>query len=63
MTERPRFRGDTLPDLKLNLFAIDLDGLYFEVHADRGYVASVERVVGEPQQETALADTWRGGDD
>ncbi|KAG5459864.1 MAG: hypothetical protein BJ554DRAFT_8164 [Olpidium bornovanus] len=47
-----------IPYLQLDPLAIELDGAYLEVDADRGDERRGERVVRETQEQAALADTF-----
>lgn len=47
-----------VPDLKLDVLAVDVDGLDLEVNADGRDVRRGEVVVGKAQQEAGLAYAW-----
>ena len=46
----------SVPNLKLDTLAVDVDGAYFKVNADGRYEARSERIVTEAQEQTALSD-------
>ena len=48
-----------VPNLELNLFAVDLDGLDFEIDANRGHEVISEHIVGEPNEKRGLSNTGR----
>ena len=45
-----------VPNLQLYIFAVNLDGFYLKVDADRGDVRGVEVFICELEEETGLAD-------
>lgn len=49
-----------VPNLQLNLFTVDGNHASAEFHADCEIVHGLEALVGELEQQTGLADTWRG---
>ena len=59
---RARGRGQLaphrVPDLQLDLLVADLDHACPKLHTNRQVVHGLEALVGELQQQAALADAW-----
>jgi hypothetical protein len=51
------FLPSSVPDLEFNALALDLDGLYLEVHPDGGHVAESELLIAVSREDIGLPDS------
>lgn len=58
---KERHGTSSVPDLKLDALAIELDGADLEVDSDGGDEGWRERVVRETKQQAGLANTYMHG--